>query len=62
MYPVINRYDDQAFDNMSEESESNTFVVKKSLWPFQTQGIVEQAEQNGKLNASEVMRMSLDKG
>ena len=33
MYPAIHSYDEQAFDNMSEESENNNFIVKKSLQP-----------------------------
>ena len=33
MYPAIRTYDEQAFDNMIEESEKKTTIVKKSLWP-----------------------------
>ena len=50
MYTAIRSYDEQAFDNMSEESEEKhfeCFIVDKPLWPVPTQGIVEQAEQNG---------------
>ena len=47
MYPAIHRYDDQAFDYISEESEKKNFIVKKSLWHIPSQGIVEQTQQNG---------------
>ena len=46
IYPVICSYDEQAFDNMSEESENN-FIVKKSLRPVPSQGMVEQAKTHG---------------
>ena len=47
MYTVICSYDKQAFDNMSEESENNNFIVKKSLRPVPSQGMVEQAKKHG---------------
>ena len=47
MYPAIRSYDEQAFDNMSEESEKKNFIVEKSLWPVQSQDMVEQAKQHG---------------
>ena len=40
MYPAICSYDDQAFDDMSEEIEKNNFIIKKSLWPVPSQRIV----------------------
>ena len=46
MYPAICSYDEQAFDNMSEESEKNK-LVKKSLRPVPSQGKVEQAQKYG---------------
>ena len=46
IYPAIRSYDEQAFDNMSEESENN-FIVKKSLRPVPSQGMVEQAKKHG---------------
>ena len=47
MYPAIHSYDELAFNNMSEESENNNFIVKKSLWPDPSQGMVEQANKHG---------------
>ena len=44
MYPAIHSYDDQAFDDMSEESGKKRFIIKKPLWPVPSQGIVEQAK------------------
>ena len=46
MYPAIRSYE-QAFDNMSEESENNNFIVKKSLWPIPSRGMVEQVKKHG---------------
>ena len=47
MYPAICTYDDQAFNNMSEESEEkNNFVMNKSLRPVPSQGMVEQAKKH----------------
>ena len=43
VYLAIRRYDNQAFDDMSEVSEKKT-IVKKLLWPVPSQGIDEQAE------------------
>ena len=45
MYPAIRSYDEQAFDNMSEEG-GKKLIVMKLLRPVPTQGIVEQTEQN----------------
>ena len=47
MYPAIRSYDVQAFDNMSEESESNNFIVKKLLQPVPSQDMVEQGKKSG---------------
>jgi len=47
MYPAIRSSGEQAFDNMSEKSENNNFIVKKSLRPVPTQGMVEQAKKHG---------------
>ena len=47
MYTAIRNYDEQAFDNMSEENEKKTFIIKKSLRPVPSQGIVEQAKKHG---------------
>ena len=48
MYPAIWSFDEQAFDNMSEESEKNkNFIVKKSLRPVPSQIMVEQAKKHG---------------
>ena len=41
MYPVIRSYDEQGLDNMSEESVKKNFIVKKSLQPVPSQGMVE---------------------
>ena len=45
LYTTISSYDEQAFD-MSKESEKTT-VVKKSLRPVPSQGMVEQAKKHG---------------
>ena len=47
MYPAIRSYDEQAFDNMSEESEKDNFIIEKSLRPVSSQGMVEQAKKHG---------------
>ena len=44
IHPAIRSSDEQAFDNMSEESENNNFIVKKSLWPVPSRCQVEQAK------------------
>ena len=44
MYPEIRSYDEQAFDNMSEESGEKNFIVKKLLRPVPIQGMVERAK------------------
>ena len=44
IYPAIRSYDEQVFDNMSEESEKKNFVVKKSLQPVPSQGMVKKAK------------------
>ena len=44
MYPAICSYDEQAFDNMSEESDYNSFIIKKLLRLVPNQGMVEQAK------------------
>ena len=49
MYPAIHNYDDQALNDVSEESEKNKIIVKKPLWPVPSQGIFEQAKDNGEL-------------
>ena len=49
MYPAIHSYDEQAFDNMSEEREKNNFIVKKLLRPVPSQGKVEQAKNTWRL-------------
>ena len=52
MYTTIRRYEDQAFNDMSEEREKKTFCHDLSsincCGLFQL-GIVEQAKQNGEL-------------
>ena len=45
IYPAIHSYDEQAFDNMSEESKKNNFIVKKSLRPSQV--MVKQVKKHG---------------
>ena len=47
MYPTIRSYDEQAFDNKTEESENRNFIVKKSLQLVRTEGMVEQAKKHG---------------
>ena len=47
VYPAIRIYDEQAFRNMSEENENNNFIIKKSLRPVPSQGMVEQARKHG---------------
>ena len=49
MYPVIRSYDEQAFDNMSEESGKKNFIVKKSSRPVPSQSVVEQAKKTWRL-------------
>ena len=59
MYTVISGYEDQAFVDMSEESEEKKiehFIIKKLLWSVPNQGIVEQAEQNGGLRPQQAER------
>ena len=51
MYPAIRRYNDQAFDDMSEESGKKNFIVHKLLRPVVSQGIVEEAKKNGELRS-----------
>ena len=46
MYSVIRVYDEQAFNNMSEESEKKNSIEKKLLWPVPSQGMVEQAKKH----------------
>ena len=46
MYTVIFSNDEEAFDDISEESEKKT-IVKKSLRPLPSQGMVEQAKKHG---------------
>ena len=54
MYAAIHSCDDQAFYNLSEESENTNFILKKSLWPVQSKGMTEQAKNMAALNPSEV--------
>ena len=44
MYPAIHRYDEQVFGYINEESEKINFIIKKSLWPVPSEGMVEQAK------------------
>ena len=60
MYPAISSCDEQVFDNMNEESEKKNFIIRKSLPPVLTQGIVEQAEQNGDLRPHRGREVSED--
>ena len=39
--------DEQAFNNMSGESEKKYFIVKELFWPVPSQGMVEQAKKHG---------------
>ena len=41
MFFAIHSDVEQVFDNMSEESEKNNFIIKKSLWPVPSQGMFE---------------------
>ena len=54
MYTAICSYDEQAFDNMSEESKKYNFIVRKSLWSVPSQGMVEQAKNMAASGPSEV--------
>ena len=47
MYVMICSYDEQSFDNMSEESGKKNFIANKSLRPVPSQGMVEQANKHG---------------
>ena len=47
MYAVIRRYDDEAFDDMSEKVKNFYETRRKPLQPFLSQGIIEQAKTNG---------------
>ena len=49
MYTTIRSYDEEAFDNMSEESEKKNFFIQKSLQPVPSQGMVEQAQKTWRL-------------
>ena len=40
---------EQAFDNVSEENEKKHFIIKKSLRPAPSQGIVEQAKKRWRI-------------
>ena len=51
MYPAIRSCDEQAFDNMSKESEKKNFIMKKSLSPVPSAGMVEQAKKPGGFRA-----------
>ena len=51
-------YDEQAFDNMSEESERKNLIVKKSLRPVPIQGVVEEAK---KVAASDPKEITQEK-
>ena len=44
MYTAIRSYDEEAFDNMSEQSEKKNFIVKRSLQLIPSQGIVVEAK------------------
>ena len=53
MCTAIHRFVDQAFNHITEESENKhfeRFIINKPLRPVPTQGIVEQAKQNGELS------------
>ena len=50
MYVAIHRYEDQAFDDITKESEKTffeCFIVKKSLRPVPNQGMVEKVKKHG---------------
>ena len=51
MYTAIRSYDEEAFDNMSEQSEKKNFIIKKSLLPVPSQVMfqvmVKQAKKHG---------------
>ena len=49
MYTEINSHDEHAFNNMSEESEKKNLIVKKSLRPVPSRGVVEQAKKHSRL-------------
>ena len=51
IYPAIRSDDEQTFVNMSEESEKRNFIIKKSLQPVPSQGMVEQAKNRGGFKA-----------
>ena len=63
MHPAICNSDEQAFKNMSEESErKNNFIMKKSMQPVPSLGMVEQAKKHGGFrpqrgNAGYVLRL-----
>ena len=42
MYPAIHRYDDQAFDDMSEESgkKTKTLLLRNGCGPFQVKALL----------------------
>ena len=47
MYRVTRSYDEEAFDNMSEESGKKKIIIKKSLRPVPNRGRVGQAKKHG---------------
>ena len=47
IFTAIHSYDEQEFDNTSEESEKTNFIVKKSLRPVPSQGMVDQVKKHG---------------
>ena len=58
MHPAIHKYDDETFDDMSEESEkkknlSTLSLRNRSLWPVPSQGIVGQAKKKANEYPSE---------
>ena len=59
MYAAIHSYDEQAFDNMSEGSEKTSFIIKKSLQPVPSQGMVEQAKKTWQLQTPVMERKRL---
>ena len=55
MYPVIRRYDEQAFDNMSDESEKKkTLSLRNHCGLFQIKALLSRLRNMAALDPSEV--------
>ena len=54
MYPAIRRYDEQAFDNMSEESEKKKLSLRNRCGLFQVKACLSRPKNMAASDSSEV--------